>query len=72
MFTHTYVYTFSVIFVYYQMVNSEVKEMVFNKDSTKHYPGCYADLKRSSCNATMAGKVTSMQYSEVYDEIYFL
>ncbi|KAE9545586.1 hypothetical protein AGLY_001129 [Aphis glycines] len=47
-----------------KMVNSEVKEIVFSKDSTKHYPGCYADLKRSSCNATMAEKVTPMQYSE--------
>jgi len=71
-YSYTYVHYFSIIFVYYQMVNSEVKEMVFNKDSTKHYPGCYTDLKRSNCNATIAEKVTPMQYSEVYDEIYFL
>uniref|UniRef100_A0A2S2PS82 Protein HAPLESS 2-B n=1 Tax=Schizaphis graminum TaxID=13262 RepID=A0A2S2PS82_SCHGA len=38
--------------------------MVFNKESNSHYPGCYADLKRSSCNLTTAREVIPTQYSE--------
>ncbi|XP_022160119.1 hapless 2-like [Myzus persicae] len=45
-------------------VNSEVKEVVFNKESTNYYPGCYADSKRSTCHAMTAADVTPMQYSE--------
>lgn len=47
------------------MVNAEVKENVINKESNPHYLGCYADLKRSSCNRIMT-KETPIKYSEVY------
>lgn len=46
-----------------QAVNSEVKEIVFNKESTSHYPGCYADAKRSTCNAMT--EIIPIEYSEV-------
>lgn len=52
-----------VIFVYTQTVNSEAKEIVFNKESNSHYPGCYTDVKRSVCNAM--AEVIPIQYSEV-------
>jgi len=47
-----------------QMVNAEVKEKVFNKESDPHYLGCYTDVKRSSCNTMMANNVP-VKYSEV-------
>jgi len=53
----------NVIFVYTQAVNSEAKEIVFNKESNSHYPGCYADVKRSACNAM--AEVIPKQFSEV-------
>ncbi|XP_060878381.1 hapless 2-like [Metopolophium dirhodum] len=47
---------------YIKTVNSEAKEIVFNKESNSHYPGCYADVKRSICNAM--AEVIPVQYSE--------
>jgi len=71
LYTYLCIYIYNVTFLYNEAVNSEVKEMVFNKESDSRYPGCYADLKRSSCNAMTASEVLPMQYSEVYEEIDF-
>lgn len=46
-----------------QTVNAEVKEKVFNKETTSHYLGCYTDSKRSSCNTII--NHTPLKYSEV-------
>lgn len=51
------------------MVNAEVKEKVFNKESNPHYLGCYADLKQSSCTTTTMANKIQMKYSEVYKKI---
>lgn len=52
------------------MVNAEVKERVFSKESNSYYLGCYEDSKRSSCYTMMANNIP-IKYSEVYTDINF-
>lgn len=52
------------------MVNAEVKERVFNKETNSHYLGCYEDSKRSSCYTLMTNNIP-IKYSEVCKNINF-
>lgn len=54
-----------------QEVNAEAKEQVFNKDSSSHYLGCFADLKQSCCNPIMVNN-NPAKYSEVNKKLIFL